>query len=327
MGQAAVDLPDPLDAQSTANAAGMDDLLAQLAGDEIDRLLAEAEAETPRRPETPPPPAPPAGRSDTDFEAATPPPNPTAFDGAAAPAPATAASVDPFAADVAGVIGSPWSSATPIAPARSDVRRGTVPVPADPIAAPWTAADVPPAESDPTTFNEQATDLHATVEGVAAHLPAGATSDVTWPPAATANTPTSVFPPGAVEQVLAAEAAGLLGTPPGVPPTDLPPAGSSLSPSEAAFATTAAERSALDAAATAATPTAAAALPYATPGGEGTDAGDPDGLPFYLRPFELMNAPLAACPDWVRDAVGKVAILTLVNALGVLAYVLLFGRD
>src|SRR5688572_29729295 len=45
MGQAAVDLPDPLDQQPPASPGGMDDLLAQLAGDEIDRLLAEADAE------------------------------------------------------------------------------------------------------------------------------------------------------------------------------------------------------------------------------------------------------------------------------------------
>ena len=42
MGQAAVDLPDPLDVPPAASLSGTDDLLAQLAGDEIDRLLAEA---------------------------------------------------------------------------------------------------------------------------------------------------------------------------------------------------------------------------------------------------------------------------------------------
>lgn len=44
MGQAVVDLPDPLE-EPPASAASADDLLAQLAGDEIDRLLNDAEAE------------------------------------------------------------------------------------------------------------------------------------------------------------------------------------------------------------------------------------------------------------------------------------------
>src|SRR5437763_393337 len=60
MGQAAIDLPDPL--QNSARLAGpsADDLLAQLAGEEIDRLLAEADVERPAwppetRPANPPP--------------------------------------------------------------------------------------------------------------------------------------------------------------------------------------------------------------------------------------------------------------------------------
>lgn len=86
MGQAAVDLPDPLDptvATDDANASsatavaapapapleGADDLLAQLAGEEIDRLLAEADAE----------PAPEKKRPQTD-------PSATATEGSGGPA-------------------------------------------------------------------------------------------------------------------------------------------------------------------------------------------------------------------------------------------------
>jgi hypothetical protein len=54
MGQSVVDLPDPLEHAvpqplTLPSPAGVDDLLAQMAGDEIDRLLAEADAprETP----------------------------------------------------------------------------------------------------------------------------------------------------------------------------------------------------------------------------------------------------------------------------------------
>ncbi len=49
-------------------------------------------------------------------------------------------------------------------------------------------------------------------------------------------------------------------------------------------------------------------------------------LPLFLRPLVLLNAPLDPYPDRVRDAVGKVAVVTLVNAVAVLAYVLIFRR-
>lgn len=45
MGKAEAPLPDPLSSPSPTTAAGADDLLSQLAGDEIDRLLAEAEVD------------------------------------------------------------------------------------------------------------------------------------------------------------------------------------------------------------------------------------------------------------------------------------------
>src|SRR5687768_10515368 len=65
MGQAAVDLPDPLEsAAAPAAPEGADDLLAQLAGDEIDRLLAEAELEQNAKG------APRTGGADPAFDAA-----------------------------------------------------------------------------------------------------------------------------------------------------------------------------------------------------------------------------------------------------------------
>jgi hypothetical protein len=45
MGKTAVKLPDPLDKSVKAGAGSADDLLAQLAGEEIDRLLSEAEGQ------------------------------------------------------------------------------------------------------------------------------------------------------------------------------------------------------------------------------------------------------------------------------------------
>ena len=55
MGQATLDLPDPLE-QPPESAAGTDELLAQLAGDEIDRLIAQSdpEAASAPSPEIPP---------------------------------------------------------------------------------------------------------------------------------------------------------------------------------------------------------------------------------------------------------------------------------
>jgi hypothetical protein len=44
----------------------------------------------------------------------------------------------------------------------------------------------------------------------------------------------------------------------------------------------------------------------------------------YVRALELINGPFASCSQTLRDTLGKVAILTFMNSLGVLLYVLLF---
>src|SRR5689334_16945335 len=85
MGQASVDLPDPLEMPGASGLAGTDDLLAQLAGDEIDRLLAEAQEENP-------PPAPPAASAGTAPVAASAPAAATTVD------PQTSSAPDPSAA-------------------------------------------------------------------------------------------------------------------------------------------------------------------------------------------------------------------------------------
>jgi hypothetical protein len=56
------------------------------------------------------------------------------------------------------------------------------------------------------------------------------------------------------------------------------------------------------------------------------ELGEPRGLPLFLRPLEWISAPLDPWPDLVRETLGKIGILTLVNALAVLAYVLLVRR-
>lgn len=63
----------------------------------------------------------------------------------------------------------------------------------------------------------------------------------------------------------------------------------------------------------------------------GADDSDPffdedndSPVPLLLRPLVWLNAPLNLLPDPLRNAVGMVALITLVNALGVLTYVLFF---
>ncbi len=49
-------------------------------------------------------------------------------------------------------------------------------------------------------------------------------------------------------------------------------------------------------------------------------------LPLFLRPLEWLSAPLDPWPDQIREIIGKIGLMTLINALAVLAYVLLFRR-
>ena len=51
-----------------------------------------------------------------------------------------------------------------------------------------------------------------------------------------------------------------------------------------------------------------------------------DRLPWVLRPLALLSRPLDHAPDALREAIGKVAVVTLVNAVGVIAYVAMFRR-
>jgi hypothetical protein len=221
MGKAALDLPDPLQAPPGEARTSADDLLAQLAGDEIDRLLAEAEAGEPKSTRAPFHVAPPPNPKD-DVEPAVLPP------AAAAPAP------DP------------------------------VPSPAEPEPAP-PALDVA-AEMDALFSAAVAKDEADAAEAVAAG-------------AAEAEAETS-----------AAERAGL------ATPAGLAPANVAAKPSPPAPATA-------------------------------TEAANDDApLPLLLRPLEWLNAPLAILPESVREAVGKIAIVTLLNAAAILAYVLVVKR-
>ena len=58
----------------------------------------------------------------------------------------------------------------------------------------------------------------------------------------------------------------------------------------------------------------------------GVSAEKRRSLPLIFKPLVWISAPLDPWPDQLREMLGKVGLITLVNALGVIAYVLLFKR-
>lgn len=200
MGQAAVDLPDPLNPPPVAESAvNTDDLLAQMAGEEIDRLLAETEVERPAKP--------------------------------AAPAAPRNAAPSPSSQSIPGV--APAETKISEADALKGVLGGIAPAP------------------------EAATD-----------------------PVAKLAAPSQASPDGKSTAELLDE---------------------ELAADEA--------RAALNAARFQDKPESATAEPASA-------------VPFPLNVLAWISAPLDACPDHVREAIGKIAIITLVNAVAVLFYVL-----
>jgi hypothetical protein len=146
------------------------------------------------------------------------------------------------------------------------------------------------------------------------------------PPAAAADSKTEPLTAGA-ERAALLEAAGFAtSAPAGATAPAAPPEGDSQDPITDA-APQGEERSAmLKAAGFEAGDEAAAPSP--------TDLLEPEPaaiaplppLPGYLRPLSWISTPLDACPSVVRRIVGVAAIVTLVNALAVLTYVLMIRR-
>jgi hypothetical protein len=263
MGQAMVDLPDPLETPR-ASGLGADDLLAQMAGDEIDRLLAEAEAETPKVRQ------PPRPVEDDSFPVAAPQGPARAF--VPAPAvPATAAVapsssvVDPLAGELDSLLESLTSAKPPV-------------------------SNLTPALGDSKVEA-------AEPERIASTIAVAETS-------ISADESAALFSTPAEEAV----AAGLV-TPPTVEET------------------TAAERSALAMGESPIESSALGAAPSAVETAASAELLDaPASLPRLLLPLEWINAPLSACPDLLREFIGKAAIITVLNALGVIFYVRFIRR-
>jgi len=241
MGQATVDLPDPMQSPAAPATAGTDDLLAQLAGDEIERLLAETETERP---------AAPAGN--------------------ASPLP-----------DVAVAKSPPVESAAPTPPTSS-----TTPAAASLAAEP---------DEDKENLTSQLDALFESLNG-AASPPAPAAAPLA--PAEPLNGKTGVTDPGS-------GAAAPLDT-----------------------ASSAAELKALGEPIAAASPAAvspdAAASTQAIAGTSLAEEEEYIRPSLLVRLLQIINSPLGGCTDPVLNAVGKIAIATLLNAIAVLAYTLAF---
>ncbi len=47
---------------------------------------------------------------------------------------------------------------------------------------------------------------------------------------------------------------------------------------------------------------------------------------FLVKPLEWMNVPFNSLPDTIRDTLGQIGIVTMINALAVLLYIILFRR-
>ncbi len=279
MGQAAVDLPDPLDTPPPASASSTDDLLAQLAGEEIDRLLADAE-----------------GRSAREDTAA-----PTV--------------PDPFGAEFAdGFSPAP-------APPSHYLQDVTDPAEREALLARSEATDVEAELAEVAPADRIEADLSRQLGAVLDEIEAGdGAQKVKAAPEASpfstalsaSEAPADAAMPDALLQV--SEAAPII-----VAASALaPPADAEEMPAEELSVdreTSTEEREGLSAAALQGEALVESRL-----------AEEAEQLPIYLRPLEWLNAPLEACPEGVREAIGKIAVVTLFNAVAVLLYVVIFRR-
>jgi hypothetical protein len=296
MGKATVDLPDPMDVSADTGSAGTDDLLAQLAGEEIDRLIAE---------------------SDNDSTPAT----------AADRAPRASA---PATAKISGQINKP------------EEKRGQPSAPANPSNSP-VAAQIPgvaPKDQPAATAQGAAAeaapevDLGAGIDALFSQLklddPVVEPADViTSSVEQRASAPAPASPKSSAQPVaksviemdeadilaaniVADEAMHAIASAPAVAPDS---AESATAEADLADLEAAAEKNELS-----------APILHEEPDRDETVSQSDRPASFLVRVLELFNAPMSACPESVRESVGKIAVITLVNAVAVLAYVLIFRR-
>lgn len=258
MGQPAVEMPDLLQTPPLTDAAGADDLLSQLAGDEIDRLLAEADVEL---------------HPNATGEAHQPPSAKATFTDAPANAPA----------------GQPPEIVHTPPPGTPSTIASPMDVLADAALSPGDAAAVDDllAERGDVVLDAARSDTDA---------PPPTAPRATTAPAAAAPTPIAPAPLSAADEIARELDAD--------PDRDASPAAP-----HASDELVAAEPS-------------AASLPDVLD--EALTTADTDACPFYLRPLQWLNAPFAGLSEQTRMALGKVAIVTFLNAVAVLVYVMYF---
>jgi hypothetical protein len=267
MGQAAVDLPDPSEVPNAPANGSADDLLSQLAGDEIDRLLSEAEVEKGPPPSTPP--VPPIEQSPLSENA-------------------TADEIDRlFAAEAEKALAPASPAAAAPAPA--------APPPALAASTANAVDDAAAAAQIDALFKEVVGDKKP------AEAPAPAHS-ATMPGAVIQPQPAEPEAPAPVAKDEASELDDALAKAiPQIKPAD----------SE----TSAEEKNAL-----------ADALKSLNSESESSDAAETQTVPFYLKPLIWLNMPMELLPEVIREAVGKIALMTLANSLAILIYVFLFRK-
>jgi hypothetical protein len=306
MGQAPVDLPDPLQAKPLADAGAADDLLSQIASQEIDRLLAEAreandetaddeetadkeaagthpvaDAKVPDKPSVVPaaPKIPEVERRETavsSFVAEGDPALEAELDNLLA-----SLNSEPVSPGDSGVVVPAGKQAT--APSEGDAAGTAAPPSPSPAPDPLNQSSAPPQEQ---RTRDNAAEADPVVKGELVQVFDKMTASAE--PATVIDTPTkseSAKPAGSIDLLKV------------------------LDPIIAEDAAKADE--------------AAAAAEASTHDEEVTAE---DRLPIYVLILEWVNAPLEWLPQPVRDAMGKIGILTLINAAAVLLYVLLFRR-
>jgi ribonuclease E len=322
MAQASAELRDPTAPPGAPAPARADDLLAQMAGTEIDRLLADAD------PDVVPPAA--AGRPRHDRRGRRPP-------DAARPAdsgPAGPASANPPADAAAGEAEAAAESDDEGQPARPPAASAGAPLIGSALAGSALAgADATLAKELDQVFDRQLGDAAGPGGGVApaAPPPTAASGPTATPDAASLGTTTpATASPDGVNDLLDRLAAGERPPPPAAttPPADaaadpavaasgvavVPGTAATMDLGAALAGVPAVPAARLDGHAGAAPPDAAPAAHVPAP---------PAGPTWAARLLAWLAVPLDPFPDdAARDAVGKVAIITAVNAVAVLVYVL-----
>lgn len=298
MAQATVELPDTA-TPDAANAGSADDLLSQMAGEEIDRLLADADKELAAG-ETAPAPAAPTAAADPALVANEPTVTAAASVGSdeVAKVESAAAAIAPVGVAASSAAAAPTTPAPAAAPAKEPSPEELAQAQLDALFNELSGGK--PAE-DTLAGAAETEGVAATQEDVDALLNAAANTVIPTEPAPAEAAPTS-----------AALAATL------VPPTDAPKSAAL----DAQLVQTLTDVAPSPVAPPAPVKSAEAATPIDQPL-PSSPAEEAHGDPIYLKLLEMISAPLDSRPT-LRDWIGKIGIVTAFNGFVILIYVFFF---